>query len=147
MNYELLFQRLRDVREDKNLKQEDVAKMLKVSRPNYTRWETKAKIIPLTKLNDYCNLFNVSMDYVTGIAKKNIPLQHNKDLDKIQIGKRLKYFRKQNNITQIELAQVLNTNQSVISAYEAGRTLILTAFAIQICDKYKISMDWLCGRK
>lgn len=47
----------------------------------------------------------------------------------------------------MDLAKSLNTTQSTIWAYETGRTLILTAFAYQICVKYNVSMDWLCGRK
>ena len=50
------------------------------------------------------------------------------------------------NITQEELANILNTTHSTISAYESGKTTILTAFAYQICKRYNISMDYLCGR-
>ena len=56
-------------------------------------------------------------------------------------------YRKLLNITQEELANILNTTHSTISAYESGKTTLLTAFALQIVDKYKISLDWLCGRK
>lgn len=59
MDYKFLFKRLRDIREDNNLKQRDIAKILNISRPNYTRWETREKIIPLTKLNEFCNFFKV----------------------------------------------------------------------------------------
>ena len=49
-------------------------------------------------------------------------------------------------ITQEELASTLNTTHSTISAYESGKTTILTAFAYEICKRYNISMDYLCGR-
>ena len=55
-------------------------------------------------------------------------------------------FRKNNNITQVELANFLNTTHSTISAYESGKTTLLTAFALQIVYKYNISLDGLCGR-
>ena len=54
-------------------------------------------------------------------------------------------FRKKNNLTQKELAIFLNTTPSTICAYEKGKTLILTSFAYQICKKYNISMDYICG--
>ena len=50
MKQEEFLNRLKDIRENNNLKQKDMARILGVSRPNYTRWETKEKIIPLTKL-------------------------------------------------------------------------------------------------
>ena len=46
MYYELLFQRLKDLREDNDLTQEEMANVLGVSQPNYARWEVKIKIIP-----------------------------------------------------------------------------------------------------
>ena len=85
------------------------------------------------------------MDYVIGIfqnSKCNKKYEFNNKI----IGDRLKSFRKKG-ITQVELAEFLNTTQSTISAYENGKTTLLTAFAIQIVNKYKISLDWLCGRK
>ena len=63
------------------------------------------------------------------------------------IAERLKDIRKENNLSQKDLAILLNTSQSTISAYEAGKTIILTAFALEIVKKYNISLDWLCGRK
>ncbi len=147
MNYEFLFYRLRNVRENNNLTQKEVADKLNISRPNYTRWETKEKIIPLRKLNAFCNLFNVSMDYIAGLSNTNSKLSYNKELDLEVVSERLKKVRKQLNLTQQNLADFLQCDRSIISDYENGVTLILTSFAIQICNKYNISLDWLCGRK
>lgn len=147
MNYEFLFYRLRNVRENNNLTQKEVADKLNISRPNYTRWETKEKIIPLRKLNAFCNLFNVSMDYIVGLSNTNSKINYNKELDLNIVSERLKKVRKQLNLTQQNLADFLQCDRSIISDYENGVTLILTSFAIQICDKYNISLDWLCGRK
>ena len=52
-----------------------------------------------------------------------------------------------NKITQEELAEKLATTHSVISAYENGHTLILTAFLINLCTTYNLSADTLCNRK
>ena len=147
MNYEFLFYRLRNVRENNNLTQKEVADKLNISRPNYTRWETKEKIIPLRKLNAFCNLFNVSMDYIVGLSNSNSKISYDKELDLEVVSERLKKVRKQLNLTQQNLADFLQCDRSIISDYENGVTLILTSFAIQICDKYSISLDWLCGRK
>lgn len=46
MDYELLFQRLKDLREDNDLTQEEMVNILGVSQSNYARWEVKIKIIP-----------------------------------------------------------------------------------------------------
>ena len=144
---EFLLDKMKDIREEHDIRQKDIAKKLNVSQPNYARWESKAKIIPLEKLNELCNYFEINMDYIIGISKEKIKMQNNNVLDKKIIGKNIKKLRLDNDLTQKDLAVMLHTTQSVISAYEAGKTLILTAFAIELCLKYHVSLDKLCNRK
>lgn len=140
-------ERLLYLREEKELTQKDIAKLLNVSRVAISNWETTKEIIPLKKLNDYCNYFKVSMDYIVYLEKNKKYNNCQMTLDSALIGKRLKEVRKKNNLTQEKLAKLLNTTHSTISAYESGKTTIITTFAYQICKNYNISMDWLCGRK
>lgn len=140
------FQKLIEIREDFNLKQKDIANILNITQQTYSLWENGVKIIPLKHLNALCNYYNLSMDYILGLFNTKKYDVINKNLDKKIIGKRLKEFRIENNITQEELAKILNTTHSTISAYERGKTTILTAFAYEICKRYNISMDYLCGR-
>ena len=142
----MFYERLLDIRVEADLRQTDMAKILNVSQSNYSRWESGQELIPLPKLNLLCNHFNVSMDYVAGISRRS-SYTKKCELNKKVIGKRLKEFRNKYHITQVQLAVYLNTTQSTISAYESGKTILLTAFALQIIDKYNISLDWLCGRK
>lgn len=141
----MLFERLLDIRIEADLTQEEIAEILKTPQSNYSRWENGKELIPLKKMTELCNYFNLSMDYVIGIKR-----EHNGNgkhlLDSREIGSRLRCFRKKYNITQCQLAKLLHTSQSTISAYESGKTIILTAFALQIVYKYHVSLDWLCGR-
>ncbi len=141
----MITERIRDIREEKDLRQIDVARILNVSQANYSRWENGTELMPLKKLTIFCNYFNVSMDYVIGITRNNTSTGTH-ELNSKTIGNNLKSFRKKYGITQAELANFLNTTHSTISAYESGKTTLLTAFAIQIAKKYHISLDWLCGR-
>lgn len=142
----MVLAKIRDLRDEKDLSQIKMAKIMGVSKSTYARWETDEAIIPLFHLNDLCNYFDVSMDYITGLSKTRNYKITNKKLNKVLIGKRLKEFRKKNNLTQVELAKNINTSHSTISGYEHGKNMILTAFAYNIAKKYKISLDWLCGR-
>ncbi len=134
---------LRDMRD---LKQKEIATVLGVSQSNYSRWENNTEYIPLTKLNTLCNYYKVSMDYIFSFSEIN-NYKYKKELNRKEIGSNLKRFRKKYNITQVELADMLNTTQSTISAYEAGETMILTSFALYLADKYGISLDKLCNRQ
>lgn len=144
--FDMNFQRLVEIREDYNLKQKDIADILGITQQSYSLWENGIKIIPLKHLNNLCNYYNFSMDYVIGLSNIKYYNITNREIDKILIGERLRKIRKDKNITQEELASILNTTHSTISAYESGKTTILTAFAYEICKRYNISMDYLCGR-
>lgn len=139
MNFERLF----FLREEKDLTQEDMGKILNVSRVAISQWETGKEVIPLEKLNIYSNYFNVSLDYILQISNVKQYKIVNKTIDQKNVGKRIQYIRHKFDITQEELARQLNTTHSTISAYEAGKTLILTAFAYEIATKYNLSLDWL----
>lgn len=140
--------RLFDLREYADLTQKDLAQNLGVSQQTYSLWEKGTKIIPLKHLNNLCNYYETSMDYVLGFT--DIKMSSNiikiKELNKKEIGARIKKVREDNNLTLRDLASKLNTTSSTISAYETGKTLILTAFAYQICNEYNVSLDWLCGK-
>ena len=138
--------RLREIRENNEISQRQLVKKLNISKSTYSRWETEEQIIPLTRLNDFCNIFNVSMDYVMKLSKTNKMTTNINKLDKKIIGSKVKKIRKENNLTQEDLALFLNTTHSTISAYESGKTLILTAFAIELCKKCNYSLDWLCDK-
>lgn len=141
MNFERLFL----LRQSNGLTQEEMGKILNVGRVAISKWENTVEIIPLNKLNAYANYFNVSLDYITKLSdekKKTKKIM----LDKETIGRNIRLLRKEFKLTQKDLANVLNTSHSTISAYEAGKTMLLTAFALQICEKYGISLDYLCGR-
>ena len=130
--------RLFDLREYKDLSQIKLADYLGITQQTYSLWEKGTKIIPLKHLNNLSNFYEISMDYIVGLTdeKNNSGIIKLTELNKNEIGSRIKKIREE-----------LNTTSSTISAYETGKTLILTAFAYQICIKYNVSLDWLCGKR
>lgn len=141
--------RLFDLREYKDLSQIKLADYLRITQQTYSLWEKGTKIIPLKHLNNLSNFYEISMDYIVGLTdeKNNSGIIKLTELNKNEIGSRIKKIREDNNLTLRDLAKELNTTSSTISAYETGKTLILTAFAYQICIKYNVSLDWLCGKR
>ena len=139
--------RLKEIRENNDMSQRSLREVLKVGKSTYSRWEIGEQLIPLTRLNEFCNYFHVSMDYALGISKTDFKTKELKQLDKNKIGQNLKTIRKELNYTQEELAKLFNTTHSTISAYENGKTIILTAFAIELCKRYGYSLDWICNKR
>lgn len=137
---------LKRIREEFELTQKEMAKILNVTRSAYSLWEINKNIIPLVKLNDFCNHFNLSMDYCLGISNDKKNNFTKITLDKRKIGKRIKQTRKELNLTQEKLAKKFNTTHSAISAYENGITMIPTIFLVELARISNKSIDYLCGR-
>ena len=64
MNY---YQRIRDLREDNDLKQENIANVLGIKREQYSRYELGKNMMPIDKYIKLALFYNVSLDYITGI--------------------------------------------------------------------------------
>jgi transcriptional regulator with XRE-family HTH domain len=65
------YQRLRDLREDKDLTQEAVAKLLGTAREQYNKYELGKQEIPFHHVITLARFYNVSIDYISGI--KDVP--------------------------------------------------------------------------
>lgn len=87
----MFYQRLRDLKEDKELKQANIAKIISVSENQYGRYERGEYDIPLEKALILANFYNVSLDYLAG--RTNDKKGFNKsDLPKEEV-EMLKKFR------------------------------------------------------
>ena len=134
------------IREENDLTQKEFSKLINIDRSLVSKWETEDCIPAIKKVNLISNYFDISFDYIFNISSvKNIEFKR-KDLDKKIISQRLRHIRDINNLSLRKLANELNTTSSTISAYEMGKTLLLPAFALQICKKYNVSLDWLYGK-
>lgn len=59
-----VYPRLKDLREDKDKRQEDIAFILGTSRKQYSRWETGTTEIPAHHLITLARYYRVSLDYL-----------------------------------------------------------------------------------
>ncbi len=62
----MYFQRLRDLREDKDMNQTEVAKLLFTSQTVYSRYERGFQTIPVEHLLTLADFYDVSTDYILG---------------------------------------------------------------------------------
>lgn len=66
--------RLRDLREDNNYTQEDIAQILNCKQNTYQQYESEKRQIPIELLKKLAILYNTSLDYIVGLTneKKSI---------------------------------------------------------------------------
>ena len=127
-------------------KQKDAAKILGIPESIYSRYKKNKKTMPIKHLNTICNYYNISIDYIFELTEKEKYSTSKPDINRELMANRLKEFRKENKLTQIKLAQILNIANGTIGEYEKGTYLISTTCLYTICKKYNISADYLLGK-
>ena len=71
MNFIML--RLKDLREDHDLKQEEIAKILNISQTNYSKYELEKVNIPISSLIVLADFYNTSIDYLISLTDEIKP--------------------------------------------------------------------------
>ncbi len=65
-----MYKRLRDLREDMELNQTELAKMLGMSQTGYSKYETGENDVPTEILIKLARFYNTSIDYILGETDK-----------------------------------------------------------------------------
>ena len=68
---------IRDLREDADLTQQQIADMLGTSQTMYARYERGANELPIHHLIKLCRFYHVSSDYILGLDKSQKSDPHN----------------------------------------------------------------------
>ena len=63
-----IYQRMKDLREDKDLNQTDIAALLNTSREQYSRWERGVSEVPFHVVIALARYYRVSIDYIAGLT-------------------------------------------------------------------------------
>ena len=70
MNYT---ERIRNLREDSNLNQTQVAKILNVAQTTYSDYETQKVRMPIDLIIVLAKYYNVDMNYIAGVSRQKKP--------------------------------------------------------------------------
>lgn len=61
------YDRLRELREDKDLTQKEIADMLQIDQSYYSKYERGKHPMQIDQLKTLCEYYNVSADYILGL--------------------------------------------------------------------------------
>ena len=68
-----MYNRIRDLREDKDLNQTQVARLLNMSQTGYSKYETGENDIPTQVLIKLARFYGTSVDYILGLSDIRTP--------------------------------------------------------------------------
>ena len=72
----MYFQRLRDLREDSDLRQQGIAELLQITQTVYSRYERGFQTIPVLHLLKLADFYHTSTDYILGRTNERKPYPH-----------------------------------------------------------------------
>jgi len=61
-----IYKRIKDLREDRDLKQSEIAKILNTTQSYYAQYENGKRQIPFERMVDIAEFYDVSLDYIAG---------------------------------------------------------------------------------
>ena len=68
-----MYKRIKDLREDKDLSQKEIAKILNMSQTGYSKYEVGTNDIPKKILIKLAQFYNTSVDYLLGLTDNKKP--------------------------------------------------------------------------
>ena len=89
------YQRIKDLREDMDLNQTQIANYLGIKQTHYSRYELGKQTMTIDKYMKLAQFYNVSLDYLTGLIDRPRPLYDKPSREQVknqQIIKNSKHF-------------------------------------------------------
>lgn len=73
-----MYERIRNLREDKGLNQTQMGKLLNMSQTGYSQYETGTNDVPTKILIELAKIHNTSIDYLLGLTNETKPYPRKK---------------------------------------------------------------------
>ena len=71
----MYYRRLRDLREDHDLKQKEIAQLLDIDQQVYSNYETGKQTLPVRYLLQLADYYGTSTDYILGRTDNPVPYE------------------------------------------------------------------------
>ena len=72
------YERIKDLREDQDLTQHDIAIILNTSQSYYAQYENNKRQMPFDRAIELAKFYNVSLDYIAGLTNTKRTLTNKK---------------------------------------------------------------------
>lgn len=142
----MIYNRIKDVREDQDFTQDYTAELLKVKRSTYANWENGDNLIPLEKLDILSISFNVPLSYLLGLNKKynkNIKI---KPINYELLLNNLNKYKKDNKQTYQLIADAIEVSKGTVYKYYNGQMKIPVDKLVSLSKFNDCDIDELTGK-
>ena len=135
---------LLDCRIKQNLSQSELGDILGYTPQTISNFERGKAFPDLSIWSKYAKALKIDLEsFITGKNEKNNDLCFLLSFDNEKFANNLKYLRKRNNLTQKDLAKMVQVNNKTILSYEQGKSSPSISTFIKLCNLYQLKMDEL----
>lgn len=86
------------------------------------------------------------MRHIIAMEHSNMAISQDEREFFVELGKRITRLRKENHITQVQLAETLGLSQSAMTAYELGQRRVPASMLPTLAEIFKVPVDELLGK-
>ena len=134
-------EKLKKIRTDKGLSQDELAEILGTSKQVISRYETNQRVPKVTVVSDYAQKLNVSLTYLLNNNEVDEPIDIPPNFPA-----RLRYLREQKGETQEQLAEAMGYDLEDITKWEAGENRPEFKEFSELTRYFETNLDFLLGR-
>lgn len=136
---------IKNLRNDSDIKQYEIAKEIGVSAKTYSMYENEYRHIPIKNLDKILIKFNISLDYILELSKdKNYKNLKRMNFEKY--AKNIKETRIELGLSQKEMAKLIGCSQQSLSEYENKNCIMPLEILKLFCIKSNLSADYITGK-
>ncbi len=139
-------QLIQTLRIKKSLTQKDLANLLKIKLGTYKMYENNLRVMKLYELNFISNYFNVSLDSLLSLKHNHYISNVSERINYRFLKFKLKLIRKNNHLTQKDLAKEFKIAVNSISKFENKPQFISLNYLYLFAKKFNVSVDYICGK-
>ncbi len=143
----MYFNNLKKLRNNKEITQEDLAKILRVNRSTYKNWENGIVMIPIEIADELSIFYNVRLSYILGLENKKKSNDKIKKMEYDALLKNLSILKKKNHNSYEEIGTYIECAKSTCQRYFKGTIRIPIDRLILLAELYEIDLDKLCGKE
>lgn len=129
--------RIKQLRKQYNLSQEEFANKIGVSQTTITAWETGKAEPASSVVVKIANYFKVSTDFILEVNDSKPPFV---------LGSKIKQLRRSRNLNQSEFGKIFNVSQQAVTAWETNKHIPGADTLLFLADYFNVSADELLGR-
>ena len=133
--------KIKSLRIDHDLTQQNVADKLNINRRTYSNYENGINEIPYEILFKLAIFYDVSLEYLLGLTKRKKRILKSKNFSYTKLLSNLISLRLTNNYMQSDISKIIICNRNTFTQYETGKRKIPIDVLIKLSRIYNTTVD------